>query len=92
MKKLHNTESFTEKQFEEELTCLIRVEHKNIVRLIGYCSDTQQKVVEYNGRRVLADIRRRFLCLEYAPNRSLHDYLKGMNATTLLLNSLSSIL
>ncbi|OEL18806.1 putative cysteine-rich receptor-like protein kinase 39, partial [Dichanthelium oligosanthes] len=55
---------------------LIRVEHKNIVRLLGYCSDTQQKVVDYNGRLVLADIRRRFLCFEYAPNKSLDDYLK----------------
>ncbi|WVZ53392.1 hypothetical protein U9M48_004341 [Paspalum notatum var. saurae] len=76
VKKLYNTDAFTEKQFEDELTCLIRVEHKNIVRLLGYCSDIQQKLVEYGGRHVLADIRRRFLCLEYAPNKSLDDYLK----------------
>ncbi|TVU24364.1 hypothetical protein EJB05_26797, partial [Eragrostis curvula] len=76
VKKLYNMEVFTDKQFSDELKCLIRVKHNNIVRLLGYCSDTQQKLVEYEGQFVLADIRQRFLCIEYAPNKSLADYLK----------------
>ncbi|KAL6658418.1 hypothetical protein ACP70R_004004 [Stipagrostis hirtigluma subsp. patula] len=76
LKQLSRTDDFSEKQFEDELLCLIRVKHKNIVRCLGYCSDTSRQVVRYNGKYVLADIRRRFLCFEYAPNKSLHDYLK----------------
>ncbi|KAL6640389.1 hypothetical protein ACP70R_021512 [Stipagrostis hirtigluma subsp. patula] len=76
VKKLSMNNQFSEKQFEDELTCLIRVKHKNIVRFLGYCSDTQQQLILYNGRHVLADVRRRFLCFEYVPNKGLHEYLK----------------
>ncbi|CAM0145557.1 unnamed protein product [Urochloa decumbens] len=76
VKKLLQTGLFTEKQFEDELKCLRRVKHKNIVRFLGYCSDTQEKLVEHNGQFVVTEERRRFLCFEYVPNKSLHDYLK----------------
>ncbi|KAL6908198.1 hypothetical protein ACP4OV_002368 [Aristida adscensionis] len=76
VKKLFQTSHFSEKQFRDELACLIRVKHKNIARFLGYCSETQHKAVEYNGQFVLAEDRRRFLCFEYVPNKSLHDYLK----------------
>lgn len=62
MKKLFQTSEFSDKQFGEELTCLRRVKHKNIVMFLGYCSDTQQKAVLYQGQFVLAEDRRRFLC------------------------------
>ncbi|KAL6640391.1 hypothetical protein ACP70R_021514 [Stipagrostis hirtigluma subsp. patula] len=76
VKKLSKIDHFCEKQFEDELKCLTRVKHKNIVRFLGYCSDTQQKVEQYDGQIVLADIRRRFLCFKYVTNKSLHNYLK----------------
>lgn len=86
MKKLSENHDFSDKQFEEELRCLIRVKHKNIVRFLGYCSDTQRKMLQHNGRFILADIRQRFLCFEYAPNKSLRDYLKGTKpASTFLM-------
>ncbi|XP_035821244.1 uncharacterized protein [Zea mays] len=76
VKQLSKTDDFSEKQFHDELMCLIRVKHRNIVRFLGYCSDTQQKMADFNGRFVLADIRRRFLCFEFVPNKSLLHYLK----------------
>ncbi|KAL6654366.1 hypothetical protein ACP70R_007831 [Stipagrostis hirtigluma subsp. patula] len=76
VKKLFQTKDFSDKQFEDELTCLRRVKHKNIVRFLGYCADTEEEPAEYNGRFVLAEVRRRFLCFEYIPNKSLRDYLK----------------
>ncbi|PUZ46710.1 hypothetical protein GQ55_7G104100 [Panicum hallii var. hallii] len=76
VKKLSKTDEVSEGQFKDELKCLIRVKHKNIVRLLGYCWETQEKVVKFNGMYVLADVRRRFLCFEYVPNGSLHDYIK----------------
>jgi serine/threonine protein kinase len=89
VKKLSKTDEFSEKQFEDEVTCLIRVKHKNIVRFLGYCSDTQKQVVSYNGKYVMAEVRQRLLCFEYAPNKTLYDYLKGMNMATTLFVSLT---
>ncbi|KAL6594958.1 hypothetical protein ACP70R_048061 [Stipagrostis hirtigluma subsp. patula] len=76
VKKLKQTAQFSDKQFEDELGCLRRVKHENIVRFLGYCSDTQKVTMQHEGQYVLADDRRRFLCFEYAANKSLRDYLK----------------
>ncbi|CAN6362685.1 unnamed protein product [Urochloa humidicola] len=76
IKKLSRIDEFSEKQFEDELKCLKRVKHKNIVRFLGYCSDTPTEVVEYKGTFVVAEHRRRFLCFEYVPNKSLDEYIK----------------
>lgn len=84
VRKLYRTLGFSDQQFEDELLCLIRVKHKNIVRCLGYCSDTSRQVVEYNGKHVVADVRKRFLCFEYAPNKSLQDYLIGMEVCLIL--------
>jgi serine/threonine protein kinase len=91
VKKLSKTDDFSEKQFHDELICLMRVKHRNIVRFLGYCSDTQQKMVQFNGRFVLAEIRRRFLCFEYVPNKSLLHYLEGVNPTTFICIGFSSM-
>ncbi|KAL6907895.1 hypothetical protein ACP4OV_002065 [Aristida adscensionis] len=76
VKKLSQTRDFSDKQFHDELACLRRVKHKNIVRFLGFCSDTRVEAVEHKGQLVLAEDRRRFLCFEYVPN-SLHDYIKA---------------
>ncbi|KAL6908192.1 hypothetical protein ACP4OV_002362 [Aristida adscensionis] len=75
VKKLSQTRDFSDKQFQDELTCLRRVKHRNIVRFLGYCSNTQVLPIEHKGRVVMAEERRRFLCFEYVPN-TLHDYIK----------------
>ncbi|OEL13818.1 hypothetical protein BAE44_0025163 [Dichanthelium oligosanthes] len=52
VKKLSRIDDFSEKQFEDELLCLIRVKHRNVVRFLGYCSDTSQQAVNHNGEYV----------------------------------------
>jgi serine/threonine protein kinase len=84
VKKLFDKYDFSERQFEDELFCLIKVKHKNIVRFLGYCSDTSRQVVKHNGTYILADVRRRFLCFEYVPNKSLKEFLRGMNTAIFL--------
>ena len=91
MKKLFDKYDFSERQFEDELFCLIKVKHKNIVRFLGYCSDTSRQVVKHNGTYILADVRRRFLCFEYVPNKSLKEFLKGMNTAIFLCLCCSSL-
>ncbi|KAL6907896.1 hypothetical protein ACP4OV_002066 [Aristida adscensionis] len=88
VKDLCRTRDFSDKQFHDELACLRRVKHKNIVRFLGYCADTKEEPVKYKGRMVLAEVRRRFLCFEYVPNKNLHNYIKGKKLLGALFQSL----
>ncbi|XP_048554524.1 cysteine-rich receptor-like protein kinase 26 isoform X1 [Triticum urartu] len=64
-----------ESKFHKEVECLMKAKHKNIVRFLGYCSDTQGKIMDYEGKMVMADIRNWLLCFEYVPNGSLDKYI-----------------
>nr|BAJ86793.1 predicted protein [Hordeum vulgare subsp. vulgare] len=66
-----------EVEYNREVECLMRVKHKNIVRFLGYCADTQGSIARFNERIVMADVQNRLLCFEYVPNRSLRDYITG---------------
>ncbi|GJM95334.1 hypothetical protein PR202_ga12056 [Eleusine coracana subsp. coracana] len=63
--------------FYHEVNNMMMVQHKNIVRILGYCSDTQGHAMEINGRYVMAEVRERLLCLEYLSKGSLENHLKG---------------
>uniref|UniRef100_A0A8I6WKJ8 non-specific serine/threonine protein kinase n=1 Tax=Hordeum vulgare subsp. vulgare TaxID=112509 RepID=A0A8I6WKJ8_HORVV len=75
VKRLSTTFDMQEKKFHKEVECLMKAKHKNIVRFLGYCSDTQGKIVDYEGKMVMADIRNWLLCFEYVPNGSLDKYI-----------------
>jgi hypothetical protein len=62
VKKLVNTFDIHENKFHEEVKCLIKVKHKNIVRFFGYCANTQGKMENYEGMLVMADQRSWLLC------------------------------
>ena len=64
-----------ETQFKREVECLMKARHKNIVRFLGYCSDTQGIAETFNGNFVIADVQQRLLCFEYLSEGSLHDYI-----------------
>ncbi|XP_066356154.1 cysteine-rich receptor-like protein kinase 8 [Miscanthus floridulus] len=73
VKKLINTH-IHETKFQQEVGCLMKAKHKNVVRFLGYCADTQGKMANYNGKFVMADVQQRLLCFEYLP-RSLDVYI-----------------
>jgi len=75
VKKLINTH-IHENKFQQEVGCLMKAKHKNVVRFLGYCADTQGKMANYNGKFVMADVQQRLLCFEYLP-RSLDVYIIG---------------
>ncbi|KAI5004801.1 hypothetical protein ZWY2020_032044 [Hordeum vulgare] len=77
VKKLYfkHPELDEDKQFENECTNLMMVQHQNVVRLVGYCYEIAHKAVEYNGRYVLASVEERALCFEYLPGGSLDKHL-----------------
>ncbi|CAO2144752.1 unnamed protein product [Urochloa humidicola] len=75
VKKLYKSLEIHEDKFIQEVICLMKVKHKNIVRFLGYCADTQGKVSNYKGTNVMADVRQRLLCFEYLPQGSLHNHI-----------------
>lgn len=77
VKKLHDTIHMDETKYNQEVACLMRVRHENIVRFLGYCANTHEVVSDYHGKFVMADVRHRSLCFEYQP-KSLDAHITGM--------------
>ncbi|KAJ1274385.1 hypothetical protein BS78_05G057900 [Paspalum vaginatum] len=75
VKRLSQAIDLDEKNFNQEVSSLIRVKNKNIVRFLGYCADTQGKVEKYDGKMVMADMRQRLLCFEFLPNGGLDKHI-----------------
>ncbi|KAL6847342.1 hypothetical protein ACP4OV_023195 [Aristida adscensionis] len=76
VKKLTSTmPGINDRQFENEVSLLMRLKHPNIVQLVGYCSETDNILAWYNGKYVYAEKSERLLCLEYLPKGSLREHL-----------------
>jgi pyruvate dehydrogenase phosphatase len=67
----------TEKQFQNECINLMRIQHQNIVRILGYCDETHRLCVEYDGKYVFADENERVLCFEYLQGGSLDKHISS---------------
>ncbi|XP_020169239.1 uncharacterized protein [Aegilops tauschii subsp. strangulata] len=76
VKKLSIMQNFSEATFLDEINCLIKAKHTNIVRFLGYCADTYGEYVRYEGSLVLSEVPQRLLCFEYVPNGNLQKYLE----------------
>ncbi|KAM0917716.1 hypothetical protein ACQ4PT_009174 [Festuca glaucescens] len=77
VKVLYDMPTFedNEQQFQSEFNNLARVQHQNIVRLVGYCHETQQMYLPYNGGHTFAGQIRTAFCLEYMHKGSLDKYI-----------------
>jgi len=74
VKKLSSHQTFGP-NFDECINHM-NVRHPNIIQLIGYCFEVDKVCYEYsNGKRVLADMEKRALCLEYIQGGSLDRYI-----------------
>ncbi|KAL6883627.1 hypothetical protein ACP4OV_011041 [Aristida adscensionis] len=62
-------------QFANEVCHLMRLKHRNIVKLVGYCFETEDILIPYMGKYVYAEKSERLICLEYLPKRSLYEHL-----------------
>jgi hypothetical protein len=83
VKKLSNTFVLHENKFHEEVRCLLNAKHKNIVRFLGYCAETQGKMQKFEGKLVMADQRNWLLCFEYVCKGSLDKHITGRTKTTI---------
>ncbi|XP_047060391.1 cysteine-rich receptor-like protein kinase 44 [Lolium rigidum] len=61
--------------FENEVHHLMRLNHPNVVRFMGYCYETKKLFENYEGKMVFAESSEMLLCLEYLPKGSLDGYL-----------------
>jgi serine/threonine protein kinase len=79
IKRIKNNYTIDEKLFRREVKSLWRVNHKNIVRFLGFCSHTSHKLFESEGSsdHIFAEDRERMLCFEYINNGSLENYITG---------------
>nr|XP_051191770.1 uncharacterized protein LOC127305396 isoform X2 [Lolium perenne] len=75
VKRLSNCYMY-DKEFQREVECLLKANHTNIVRFLGYCADTQGTMADLNGKVVMADVQQRLLCFEYLPKGSLDGYIQ----------------
>lgn len=78
VKLLHATKGIDDKQFMKELRNHMKVQHPNIVRLVGYCNEETKKYVELpDGTSVFGRHIYKVLCFEYMVGRSLDKRLSG---------------
>ncbi|SPT15645.1 unnamed protein product [Triticum aestivum] len=80
VKKLVLSTLKSQKQFENEGDLLMTLNHPNIVRLLGYCYETELIYRPYEDKFVFAQDTKHLLCLEYMPNGSLDNYISGMSS------------
>ncbi|KAL6601607.1 hypothetical protein ACP70R_044827 [Stipagrostis hirtigluma subsp. patula] len=64
-----------ENQFENEVSHLMRLKHKNIVRLVGYCYDVKKILLEVKGKFRFVDEEEMLICLEFVPEGSLKKHI-----------------
>lgn len=79
VKKLQdNAPMSADKTFSKEVQNIMALKHVNIVELVGFCTETQKKLVQFDKRYIQADITESLICYEYLPNGSLQANLFGM--------------
>lgn len=77
VKKLHNLPEITDTAFDNEIHNLSEVDHPNVVRVIGYCHETQRQFFEQGGQRITAYGIERLLCFEYVEGGSLDKHISA---------------
>ena len=64
--------------FSNEVQNILALRNENILKLVGFCHEGQKKIVQKEGRYIVADIYESLLCYEYLPMGSLQKNLFGM--------------
>ncbi|XP_037470780.1 putative receptor-like protein kinase At4g00960, partial [Triticum dicoccoides] len=80
VKKLLQAKPISLRQFENEVNLLMNLKHPNIVRLVGYCYETQHLPMLHEGKIFFDWITESLLCLECLPNGSLYKHISGASS------------
>jgi len=83
-----NENTFDDSLFRREFVSLWNTNHRNVVRFLGFCSNTYQKTRQdaESGQVMLVNVLERLLCFEYIDNGALDkhitDELRGLEWET----------
>lgn len=75
MKVLHNISELDDTAFEKEFDNLKGLNHPNIVKLVGFCNESEEEPVIFEGKQVTAQRVQTTLCFEYVHNGSLNKLI-----------------
>lgn len=79
VKLLHNNmQVIDDTLFKQEFTNLMKLNHENVIRLVGYCYQTQHQHMEFQGKIIFGEMIYKALCFEYMHKGSLQKHLYGM--------------
>ncbi|CAM0878543.1 unnamed protein product [Alopecurus aequalis] len=82
VKVLHNTITsgrLPDKEFQKEFDNLRKLKHPNIIKLVGFCNETEQQLLVVHGEKVPVDCLHMALCFDYAHNGSLQKRISDPN-------------
>ena len=77
VKVLHNISGPDDKEFHREFDNLRGLKHPNIVELLGFCNESEEELVVFEGKQVAAERLHMALCFEYVHNGSLQKRISG---------------
>ncbi|KAI4978904.1 hypothetical protein ZWY2020_015657 [Hordeum vulgare] len=75
LKKLNCKPSLDDTQFMNELNNIMRTQHPNITRLVGYCCHAGHQRIKYEGEYIFTLVEERVLCFEYLQAGSLDKHI-----------------
>uniref|UniRef100_A0ACD5TY95 Uncharacterized protein n=1 Tax=Avena sativa TaxID=4498 RepID=A0ACD5TY95_AVESA len=76
VKLLHNNiQGIDDGQFKQEFHNLMMLNHHNIVRLVGYCFETQHQHMVHEGEIFFCEMTYKALCFEYMQRGSLQKHI-----------------
>ena len=79
VKKLRSDlQGITDAAFDNEILNLSKVDHPNVVRVIGYCHEARRQFFEIEGQTIHAFGIERLLCFEYVEGGSLDKHISGI--------------
>lgn len=75
VKKLHPLQGLNDEPFENEFDTLSKINHGNVVQLIGYCYESHRNYVKHKNETIAAIVKERILCFEYMHGGSLDKHI-----------------
>ncbi|VAI54920.1 unnamed protein product [Triticum turgidum subsp. durum] len=81
--KVFHVQGFDNSKFQKEFENLRRLKHQNVVKLVGFCNESEIETTEFEGKQVGAQRMHTVLCLEYVHNGSLGKHIPDSESTGL---------